>query len=294
MAWADTIHSRSVPTGFLRRLLGAEVIDGSTVDSSSLNFPAVRRVDNQEPPVSRRYNGLMKRRVSKPLIFYISDGQADNKGLKRFRFARGDEANIRKAWEIMAAKRHRGMMHNIREKGAPHHWISDGIFRRYLDFWASADYQAMRRANKSNRASSTSGSLHTRGGSITYPAIAKKMSEVILRTHTRKNDRGQFVDERSKQQIEQHKAEIKRLEDERAARIVASDPAGPPRDEDEVWVRIAGGRKRGRVYEKGKVPKRPAPRLVDLEDASTCSGPDAREHITLMNREIQQQAETYK
>ncbi|MED6210699.1 hypothetical protein PIB30_066599 [Stylosanthes scabra] len=119
-------------------------------------------------------------------------------------------------------------------------------------------------------------------------------SEVFLQTHTRKKDRGQFVDERSEQQIEQHKADIKRVEDERAVGIAAGEPAGPPIDEDEVWDRIAGGRKRGRVYGKVKVPKRPAPWLVDPEDASTCSGPDAREHITLLNREIQQQAEAYK
>ncbi|MED6132854.1 hypothetical protein PIB30_022767 [Stylosanthes scabra] len=53
---------------------------------------------------------------------------------------------------------------------------------------------------------------------------------------------------------------------------------------------MAGGRKKGQIYGKGKVPKRPAPRLVDPEDASTCNGPDAREHITLLNREIHQQA----
>ncbi|MED6150306.1 hypothetical protein PIB30_071112 [Stylosanthes scabra] len=85
-------------------------------------------------------------------------------------------------------------------------------------------------------------------------------SEVFLRTHTRKKDRGQFVDERSEQQI------IKCLEDERAARIAAGEPAGPPIDEDEVSDRIAGGR----------------------------NGLDAREHITLLNREIQQQTEAYK
>ncbi|MED6199820.1 hypothetical protein PIB30_079465 [Stylosanthes scabra] len=84
-----------------------------------------------------------------------------------------------------------------------------------------------------------------------------------------------------------HKAEMRHLEDERAACITASEPAGPPIDEDEVWGRIASSRKRGRVYEKGKVRKRPAPWLVDPEDASTCNGPDAREHITLMNKEIQ-------
>ncbi|MED6187551.1 hypothetical protein PIB30_077558 [Stylosanthes scabra] len=161
----------------------------------------------------------------------------------------------------------------------------------------------MRRTNKSNRASSTGGSLHT-GGSITYPAIAKKMaveigcestqSEVFVRTHTKKKDRGQYVDDRSEQMIELYKAEVKRLEDEREARIAAGEPAGPPIDEDEVWDRVAGGRRRGQVYGKGKVPKRPAPRLVYPEDASTCSGPDAMEHITLLNQEIQQQDEAYK
>ncbi|MED6184545.1 hypothetical protein PIB30_048378 [Stylosanthes scabra] len=81
-------------------------------------------------------------------------------------FSRSDEANMRATWEIRAAKRHRGLMHNIREKGAPHHQIPDDIFKRYEAFWRSLEYQAMRRANKANRASSTSGSLHT-GGSIT-------------------------------------------------------------------------------------------------------------------------------
>ncbi|MED6125212.1 hypothetical protein PIB30_066524 [Stylosanthes scabra] len=76
---------------------------------------------------------------------------------KRFRFRRGDEANMRKAWETRAAKRHRGIMHNIREKGAPHDWIPDDIFARYEAFWRSPEYRAMRRANKTNRASSTGG-----------------------------------------------------------------------------------------------------------------------------------------
>ncbi|MED6213365.1 hypothetical protein PIB30_092409 [Stylosanthes scabra] len=61
---------------------------------------------------------------------------------------------------------------------------------------------------------------------------------------------------------------MKRFEDECAARIAAGEPAGPPIDEDEVWDRIAGSRKRGGFTE--------------------------REHITLMNMEIQQQAEAYK
>ncbi|MED6149659.1 hypothetical protein PIB30_064672 [Stylosanthes scabra] len=205
-----------------------------------------------------------------PLFSHAPDEAIDfwwEEWRKRFRFHRGDEANMRKAWESRAAKRHWGLMHNIREKGAPHDWIPDDIFARYEAFWRSPEYQVMRRANKTNRASSTGGSLHT-GGLITYPAIAKKMEAV--------------------------KAEVKRLEDERDARIVAGLPPGPPIDEDEVWDRMAGGRKKGRIYGKGKVPKRPVPQLVDPEDASTYSGPDAREHITLLNREIHQQAEQHR
>ncbi|MED6134731.1 hypothetical protein PIB30_039733 [Stylosanthes scabra] len=108
----------------------------------------------------------------------------------------------------------------------------------------------MRRANKTNRASSTGGSLHT-GGSITYPATAKKMaielgrpptqSEVFVRTYTKKKDQGQYVDTRSEQFVEAVKAEVKRLEDERDAGIAAGLPPGPPIDEDEVWDRMAGG-----------------------------------------------------
>ncbi|MED6125211.1 hypothetical protein PIB30_066523 [Stylosanthes scabra] len=119
-------------------------------------------------------------------------------------------------------------------------------------------------------------------------------SEVFVRTHTKKKDQGQYVDTRSEEFVEAVKAEVKRLEDERDARIATGLPPGPPIDEDEIWDRMAGSRKKGRIYDKGKAPKRPAPQLVDPEDASTCSGPDVREHITLLNREIRQQAEQHR
>ncbi|MED6149751.1 hypothetical protein PIB30_065576 [Stylosanthes scabra] len=68
---------------------------------------------------------------TRPLLIW--DGH-DCWDQKRFRFRRGDEANMRKAWESRAAKRHRGLMHNIREKGAPHDWIPNDIFARYEAF----------------------------------------------------------------------------------------------------------------------------------------------------------------
>ncbi|MED6108981.1 hypothetical protein PIB30_029206 [Stylosanthes scabra] len=70
-------------------------------------------------------------------------------------------------------------------------------------------------------------------------------SEVFVRTHTKKKDQGQFVDTRSEQFVEAVKVEVKRLEDERDARIAARLSPGPPIDEDEVWDCLAGGRKKG-------------------------------------------------
>ncbi|MED6174170.1 hypothetical protein PIB30_066469 [Stylosanthes scabra] len=101
------------------------------------------------------------------------------------------------------------------------------------EYWASDEYMALKRTNKANRASSAGGSLHT-GGSITYPATAKKMleelgrtptqSEVFTRTHTKKKDRGQWVDRRAEEANQQYEEELKRLEEERAALIAAGCP----------------------------------------------------------------------
>ncbi|MED6138536.1 hypothetical protein PIB30_075095 [Stylosanthes scabra] len=160
----------------------------------------------------------------------------------RIRFRKGEEANMRAAWEVRAAKRHRGLMHGIQ-------------------------YQAIQRTNKTNCSSSTGGSLHT-GGSTTYPATKKNMTkeighgptqrEVFVRTNTKKKDRGKWVDKRSENYHELHRAEVKHLEEERDAVIVTGEP------------------------------------LLDSEDVSTASGPDTREHVTLLNREIAQLAEHYR
>ncbi|MED6127344.1 hypothetical protein PIB30_087260, partial [Stylosanthes scabra] len=81
---------------------------------------------------------------------------------------------MRGAWLARAAKRLRELFHSIREKGYPSDWIPDDIFKQLKEYWASNEYLALKRTNKSNRASSAGGSLHT-GGSITYSATAEKM-----------------------------------------------------------------------------------------------------------------------
>ncbi|MED6163666.1 hypothetical protein PIB30_082192 [Stylosanthes scabra] len=89
--------------------------------------------------------------------------------------------------------------------------------------------------------------------------------------------------------------ELKRLQEERQAIIDAGGPEPPPIDEDTLWTRIAGGRKRGRIYGMGVVPSHKYPHLfADPEDNDTASGPpDLREQVTLLNREIAQQAEAH-
>ncbi|MED6127464.1 hypothetical protein PIB30_088372 [Stylosanthes scabra] len=55
---------------------------------------------------------------------------------------------------------------------------------------------------------------------------------------------------------------------------------------------VSGGRKRRRVYGRGKVPSRLKPPVYDFDDISTASGPvDMREQFTLLNHELTQQVE---
>ncbi|MED6151344.1 hypothetical protein PIB30_081595 [Stylosanthes scabra] len=60
-------------------------------------------------------------------------------------------------------------------------------------------------------------------------------------------------------------------------------------------VPVAGGHKRGQVYGRGKVPSHLMPLVYDSDDLSTASGPvDMREQVTLLNRELTQQAEEHR
>ncbi|MED6106985.1 hypothetical protein PIB30_009833 [Stylosanthes scabra] len=193
-------------------------------------------------------------------------------------------------------------MHGIRNKGAPHPWIRQDLWDRLVEFWRQEDFKKLKQVNKRNRASSTGGSLHTRG-STTYEATREMMalelgrtptqSEVFARTHRRKEDR-EWVGKRSSDVNDAYLAELKRLQDERQAAIDTGGPV-PPIDEAEVWARVAGGRKRGRVYGMGVVPSHKYPPLFsDPDDDDTASGPpDLREQVTLLNREISQQAEAH-
>ncbi|MED6186577.1 hypothetical protein PIB30_068045, partial [Stylosanthes scabra] len=92
-----------------------------------------------------------------------------------FRLQRGYEFAIYQSWRMRAAKRLREMMHEIRNKGAPHGWIRDDLWHRLVEFWRQEDYKKLKQTNKKNRASETGGSLYT-GGSTTYKATRERMA----------------------------------------------------------------------------------------------------------------------
>ncbi|MED6203228.1 hypothetical protein PIB30_113495, partial [Stylosanthes scabra] len=101
-----------------------------------------------------------------------------------FRLQRGYEGRIYASWRQRAAKRLRDLFHEIRNKGAPHPWIRDDLWDQLVEFWRQEDFKKLKEVNKQNRASSTSGSLHT-GGSTTYEATRERMTLELGRTPDR-------------------------------------------------------------------------------------------------------------
>ncbi|MED6175588.1 hypothetical protein PIB30_079802 [Stylosanthes scabra] len=109
-------------------------------------------------------------------------------------------------------------------------------------------------------------------------------SEVFGRTYTHKED-WLWVDKRAQDVNDAFAVEKKRLEEEHQAII----------DEEELWTWILGGRKRGKIYGMGLVPLHSYPPLFghpDDDDTAT-NPPDLRKQVTLLNRDISQQAEAH-
>ncbi|MED6213106.1 hypothetical protein PIB30_090041 [Stylosanthes scabra] len=170
-----------------------------------------------------------------------------------FLLQQGYDHRIYESWRMRSSKRLREIMHGIRNKGAPHGWIREDLWARLVEFWQQEDFKKLKQALELGQ--------------------TPTQSEVFARTHTRKEDR-EWVD--------------KRLSDVNEVRC-------PPIDEAAVWAWVAGGHKRGRVYGMDVVPSHKYPPLFsDPDDDDTTSGPpDLREQVTLLNREISQQAKAH-
>ncbi|MED6226894.1 hypothetical protein PIB30_108239, partial [Stylosanthes scabra] len=188
-----------------------------------------------------------------------------------FRLQRGYELKSYGSWQQKASKRLRELFHEIQKKGAPHGWIPENMFGRVVEFWRHDDFKRQQWTNTKNRASETGGLMHT-GGSTTYPATRERMVTYVrcLRglTPARRIVSGWTSD---------HMTARRRSRQRREA----------------IWLRIAAGRKKGRIYGKGFLPAYSVPLIIgDVDGTDTASGPpDVREQVTLLNRELSQQAE---
>ncbi|MED6226060.1 hypothetical protein PIB30_099784 [Stylosanthes scabra] len=93
-----------------------------------------------------------------------------------FRFRKGEEEKMYRAWRARAAKRLRDLFYEIREEGAPTDWIPPDILVRLKEYWASEDFAKESELGRT-------------------PTVW----EVFQRTHTNKEDRNKWVDRRSEE-----------------------------------------------------------------------------------------------
>ncbi|MED6207589.1 hypothetical protein PIB30_037109 [Stylosanthes scabra] len=61
-----------------------------------------------------------------------------------FPITAGYEFKIYESWRMRASKRLRELMHNIRNKGAPHRWIRDDLWDRLVEFWRQEDFKKLK------------------------------------------------------------------------------------------------------------------------------------------------------
>ncbi|XP_020967608.1 uncharacterized protein LOC107615755 [Arachis ipaensis] len=118
-----------------------------------------------------------------------------------------EEDDIYQAWRFRAAKRLRGMLHAIRKKGAHPYWIPPEVLSELMRRWNADAYRQLQARNTAARKLTRGTSLHTAGGT-TFPEARLRlnhslgrqshMDEFFEHTHTRKEDRTQWVDENSR------------------------------------------------------------------------------------------------
>ncbi|MED6108469.1 hypothetical protein PIB30_024197 [Stylosanthes scabra] len=219
-----------------------------------------------------------------------------------FQLQRGYEHAIYQSWRMRSAKRLREIMHEISNMGAPHGWIWDDLWKRLEEFWRQEDFKKLKQTNKRNRASETGGSLYTRDPPHTRPRESGWRWSWGDNQHRVRFLRGPTLGRKIKigstdarTTLVAYKEDLKRLKVECQAIIDAGGPEPPPIDEDALWAKYAGGRKKDRIYGKGVVPSHKYPRLfADTNDDDTATGPlDVREQVVLLNRELSQQAEAH-
>ncbi|RYR59629.1 hypothetical protein Ahy_A05g025528 [Arachis hypogaea] len=173
--------------------------------------------------------------------------------------------DIYQAWKFRAVKHLQGMLHAIRKKGARPYWILPEVLGELMRHWDTDAYRQLQARNTAARKLTRGTSLHTAGGT-TFPKARlhlnhslgrpSRMDELFEHTHTRKEDRTQWVDEHSRKTKDIFQERIFQAEQERQTDIEADVTDPPPIYEESIWIEIVGRKRRGRVYGMGKLEDR--------------------------------------
>ncbi|MED6127658.1 hypothetical protein PIB30_090083 [Stylosanthes scabra] len=164
------------------------------------SLPSVKsRFDPDNNVCTKAISDVIELMLNEPWINY-SEVPADVQ--KRW-YEKWAEKEIRKAFDYRVGRRYQQIMRDLRDGELQRlKWLSETLRGRLLHRFAT-DPGLLKRSgvNKVNRASSTSGCLHT-GGSATIPKTQARMTrsldrppinaEVFRETHTRKRDRSIF------------------------------------------------------------------------------------------------------
>ncbi|QHO11490.1 uncharacterized protein DS421_15g498550 [Arachis hypogaea] len=140
--------------------------------------------------------------------------------------------------------------------------------------------------NTAARKSTRGTSLHTAGGTTFLEARLhlnhslgrpSRMDEFFKHTHTRKEDRTQWVDEHSRKTKDIFQERMFQVEQERHAAIEAGVIDPPPVSEESIWIETVV-----------------RPRVDGPTTTTSIDVLDLRERITILNREVEQHAAKYR
>ncbi|XP_057736497.1 uncharacterized protein LOC130951782 [Arachis stenosperma] len=149
-------------------------------------------------------------------------------------------------------------------------------------------------------------SLHT-AGSTTFPEArlrlnhslgrSSRMDKFFEHTHTRKEDRIQWVDvdEHSRKTKDIFQERMFQAEKEWQAAIEAGVIDPPTVSEESIWIETVGEKRKGRVYGMGEVrdSSMVRPRVDGPTTTTSTDVLDPRERITIINRKVKQHAAKY-
>ncbi|XP_058778900.1 uncharacterized protein LOC131652921 isoform X2 [Vicia villosa] len=190
-----------------------------------------------------------------------------------------DERKMKSLFHRACGKRIADMFGKIRKKGTKPDWMGEKVYAYLLDGWKSDEFKKTSQQNKTNRASTRGGAVHTTGRKAHHD-VAKEMEkklgrppnpdELFMATHKKRN--GQWVDRRAEKTHEDY---VNRL-----TQATQNDNNVDGSEKIQLWKEAAGGKSRGRCYGTGLM-------AVNVQYGVSCL---TEVTVSKPNREVDSQA----